>query len=515
MKANHYVAFNSIIMNVKTFIVIIIFFLSSRFLMQALGIEGFGLYSLIIGITVTLEFIFAGLTSTTSRYTILAIAKNDLEYSREVFNTINVANRTILIWFLVILEIFGMIMIMYVLKMPDGKLITSIVIFQLMVLDNYYRIKVIPHNSLLLAKENFLFINGVAIIVALLRLIFILLLFIVPFDKLIFYAIIMFSLSFASREITIRFVFKRYAEAYLNEKKYYNQSLQKEVLSFLKYSWIGQMSAIIKKQGANFLLNIFSGGVILNAAYATASQVASISDVAISPVTGAILPQALKSYSAGNHTRFQNLTLFNSKLAITISWIFMIPLLLESNFVLNIWLKDVPLYTSEFLILILLDEMIRQLTNGLSISSIIAEKIKRIYMWTTIIQSFAFISIFILLKMGFQFWYIFYINIGISVIFMLINLIFAHNYIGINIYHFFIRIIFPTLIIGGITICLMMLLKHFLLLNSSFNSLVIIALSFLFSLTLFLFLLFNKDEKNKIKNIAIEILLKFKAHVNI
>lgn len=513
MNENQYVAFNSIIMNIKTFIIIIISFLSSRYLLQALGVEGFGLYSLIVGVTATLEFIISGITSTTSRYTIMAICKNNLEYSREVFNTIIKANKKILKWFLIVLEVFGMVMILFVLKVPKGFLMTSIIIYQIMVWDTYFKINIIPYNSVLIAKENFLFINAVAILVALIRLGFILLLFYIPSNKVIVYVFLMFILSYFSRFISKKITVNRYNEAYFDRRKYYNHSLEKEILSFLKYSWIGQMASIIKKQGANFLINIFSGGVIYNATYAAANQLASVSDMAFSPLSQTIMPQALKSYSSNNFARFQNLTYFNSKLAIMLSWIFIIPFLLESDFILNIWLKEVPRYTSEILTLVLIDEMIRQLTNGLGISSIIADKIKNIYLLNTILQSVAIFVSIVFLLIGFQFWIIFEINIANTIIFTFINLIFAHKYVKIDFYNYVKNIVVPSLLIGGISIGLLLFFKFQLSTSNAIASLGILTMSFTITFLLFVFFLFNKEERSKILKIKKEILIKIRSNV--
>ena len=128
-------------------------------MLEALGVDGFGLYSLVLGISITLEFIFSGLTTTTSRYTSMAIGKNDLIESRKVFNTVNVVNRKIMIVFLLVLELFGMVMLFYVLKIPNEQFNTAIIIFQILVADSYFKIKIIPYNALLTAKENFLFIE--------------------------------------------------------------------------------------------------------------------------------------------------------------------------------------------------------------------------------------------------------------------------------------------------------------------------------------------------------------------
>lgn len=515
MKANQYVVFNAITMNLKTILIILISFLSSRFLLQALGVEGFGLYSLIVGISATLEFVCSGISSTTSRYTILALGKHSLEYSREVFNTLSRANNKLIIWFLAILEVFGMIMILYVLDLPRAKIITSIVIFQIMVLDTYYKFKVIPYNSVLLAKENFLFINVLAIIVALLRLGFIGLLFIVPYNRIIIYATIMFFLSYLSRLITKRFTTNRYPEAHLDEMKYFNISLQNEVFSFLRFSWIGQVAPIIKRQGTGFLLNLFSGGVIYNASYSAAVQVASLSDMAFSPIAGTILPQTLKGYSEGNVSRFKNLTFFNAKLSILFSWIFIIPLLLEPDYILNLWLKEVPPHTSEFLSLVLLDELIRQVTNGLSMSSVAHVRVKRVYLLTASIQSVAFIALLVLLKIGFQFWTIFYFNIGVSVILMIINLFFAHKYIDINLSIFVSKVILPSFLIGGITIAVMLYLRTRIFTSNINTPLGIMILSFIISTVLFIIFLLNREEKRKVMILTKELAFNVRLHKGI
>lgn len=494
-------------MNVKTFIVIIIFFLSSRYLLMALGVEGFGLYNLVVGVSVTLEFIFSGLTSTTSRYTSMSVGKGDLVRSRQVFNTVNSANNKILIWFMLILEIFGLVMLYFVLKIPADYFKTALIIFQVMVLDSYFKMKVIPYNALLTAKENFLFINLVAIAVAILRLGGILLLLIYPFDRVIVYSLLIFILSYLSRAYTMQYCKKKYDEAYLDKINYYDKALEKDVFSFLKYSWIGQLSSIVKKQGANFLLNISSGGVALNAAYAAAGQVTAVSDMAVSPVSAAMQPQIIKSYSVGNHDRFMNLTFLNSKLAVFLSGIFILPLLFGADFILNLWLKNVPEFTGEIMILILIDEFIRQLTNGLSFSAIVKTEVKKIFLTTAVVQSIAFIISFLMLKIGFSFWVIFFVHIVVSLLVMVINILFVHFNLNIKSLLYSKKVILPSigvaLFLGGIYHLLFDIVKHI-------YPLYVMGVVFVITAVLLFIFLFDSVEKIKIKTVAFDTITKLR-----
>ena len=161
-------------MQAKTAITIVVSFLTSRYVLQLLGVDGYGLYYLIAGVTATFEFLCSAMISTTSRYFTLAQAGEDLKHANTVFNTIRANNQKLIYIILLIIEVFGLIMLFFVLSIPEGKMLTSIIIFHIMIIDTYYKLKVIPYNALLTAKENFLFINIVSVSQTLAKLVFVL-----------------------------------------------------------------------------------------------------------------------------------------------------------------------------------------------------------------------------------------------------------------------------------------------------------------------------------------------------
>ena len=507
MEKNQYILFNTIIMNIKTLIIIVLSFITSRYTLKLLGVEGYGLYFLIAGLTATFEFLCSAMASTTSRYFILAEGKKDFNNSNILFNTLHFIYKKTTTIILLIIEVFGIIMLFTFLKIPEGKVVTSIIIFQIMVFDTYYKLKVIPYNSLLIAKENFVFINLVSIGQSILKLGLVLFLFLIPTQRIFLYTASIFILSYFARFYTQKFVSRRYFESFLDKTKV-DFSIKKDIISFLKYTWIGQLAGIIQTQGTNFLLNIFSRGVIYNATFAVARQVTSVSDMAFTPISQTIMPQTLKSYSEQNYSRFQNLTIFNSKLGIMLSWLVIIPLFVEIDFVFNIWLEEVPPCATYVARVILISEMIKQLYNGLSMSCVVSDKVKRIYLFQTIIRIVVFMSITLLLYfIHFIPLYIFYVDILVNIVYLFLYLQFVKR-LGIKIGNFVKKVLIPCCIGGVVSIVLALKIQSFIFFGFISHLLFVIGIV-LVLLFFFIFFVLSKEECTKIKNIIVTVIIKF------
>lgn len=502
MNKNHLIVFNSIVMQAKTVITIVVSFLTSRYVLDLLGVESYGLYYLIAGVTATFEFLCSAMVSTTSRYFTLAQAGDDLDRANTVFNTIRINNQKLIYIILLIIEAFGMMMILFVLKIPEGKLWTGIAIFQIMIVDTFFKLKVIPYNALLTAKENFLFINIISVSQTIAKLLFVLALFLIPYDyRLIPYALAILTISFAARLITRRYVSKKYQEARVNKDKI-DLELKSDVFSFLKYSWVGQLSNIIRGQGTNFLLNIFTGTVTINAAYGVSKRITGVTDMAFTPIADTILPQTLKSYSEKNYTRFEKLTFFNSKIGVILSWIIIIPLFIEADFVLDVWLKDVPENSVLITRLILIAELLRQLYNGLSMSFLVSDKIKKIYVLQTVIRAVSFlVLVAVLLVDRSNVFIVFVFDIVVTIIYLVVYLFCMKEYTGIIASKYLARVILPSG--GGAALMFLMLYLKDLFCVSFITNLIYSVFIFVLVTAYFYVCLFTKEEKTDAKNILL------------
>lgn len=488
-------------MNVKTILIIVLSFVTSRYVLALLGVDGYGLYYLVAGITATFDFFCSSMTGTTSRYTTLAEGKKDLEHSNMMFNTIRSNNDRLIYIIIGAIELFGVIMFLWVLKIPKDQIMMAVVIFQMMVIDTFFKFKIIPYNALLIAKENFLFPNLILIAQSVLKLALVFLLFLVSDQyRLIGYSLSVLLLSIIARSYTKTYVSKRFKEsAICNEKV--NNELKKEVFSFMKYSWVGQLGSVIKTQGTNFVLNIMTGMTTINAAYGVSRQISSVSDMAFTPISQTILPQTIKSYSSNEISRFRTLTLFNSKLSICLSWVVIIPLFVCVDFVFGLWLKETPDFAVQITKLILLSEMVRQMYNGLSMSCVVSDKIKKIYTLQPIIQSIAFIvAVVIMILDKSKLMTMFYVDIAVNVFYLLIYVIFSEKYIGISKRFYLLRIVLVSTAIGISCIVLFRLFYNTINNNSFYIILSIVACVTVVAVCLYLFL-FNSEERKRMVSI--------------
>lgn len=500
-EGNKLLLFNTVILNIKTIIVLVLSFLTSRYVIASLGVDGYGLFYLIAGVTGTFDFLCSSLLATTSRFTILAEGKHDSSFSNTVFNTLKKSNLRIIIWILVVLETVGVFLLLVVLNIPSGLKLTSFVVYQVMVVDTYFKMIVMPYNSILIAKENYLIINLVIVGQSILKLIFVLLLFLLPINiRLIVYTISIMFVSLMGRSYTIYYVEKHYSEA-KNDKTKYDKTLAVEMFSYLKFSWIGSVASIVKSQGSNLLFNIFTGLTTFNAAYGVSKQITGISDMVFGTTAQAFMPQTIKSYSENNIDRFKKMSLFNGKLAIMLSYIVLIPLFIEIDFVFGIWLVETPKYAVTMTRIIIISEMFRQSYNGITMSTVVNDKVKKLFLYQTVIQViiFAFTILFLLFNQN-DIFLVLYSDLIVSALFLVLNLLYNQVVLNIKIADYLMKTILPT---ATIVILYFYTCLKFISISQTnvIENIILIFCIVITLIILFYYVLFNSDERRVFKQI--------------
>lgn len=195
-----------------------------------------------------------------------------------------------------------------------------------------------------------------------------------PLDKLIFYAILMCALS-----VLIRMIYGFYCKRHFNECSYHfrwDKGLLGQMFKFAGWNFFGAGSALLMTQGVNMLMNMFFG-VTINAARGVANQVDSTVQQFVNNFTTAINPQITKSYASEDLPYMHKLVCIGSKYSFFLTWFFALPLLLEADIVLKIWLKTVPAYAPVFLRLTLCISLISVVSNTLVTSMLATGNIKR------------------------------------------------------------------------------------------------------------------------------------------
>lgn len=140
--------------------------------------------------------------------------------------------------------------------------------------------------------------------------------------------------------------------------------------------FLGAGSGVLMTQGVNILMNLFFT-VAVNAARGVATQIEGVVMSFVNNFTTAINPQITKSYASGDREYLFQLIHRGSKYSFFLVLFFALPILLETETILTLWLGLVPVYTSQFVRLSLLVALLSVISNTLVTSMLATGNIKK------------------------------------------------------------------------------------------------------------------------------------------
>ena len=165
-------------------------------------------------------------------------------------------------------------------------------------------------------------------------------------DKLIMYSIFYLIVGQIYNIIIYTYSRFKFPESRFNAK-YVNPSLRKEMLSFSGWGVLGSMANMGSGQGISIILNIFFNTTV-NAARGIASTVSGQINSFISNYQMASCPQIVKLFASGDTQGMYRLVNNTSKYSAFLFILLAIPIFLEIDYILYLWLGQVPDYTSYF-----------------------------------------------------------------------------------------------------------------------------------------------------------------------
>ena len=362
MEGNKKIAINTVFLYTKFIITTILSLLISRLVLQALGESDYGLYAVVGGIVAMLNTLGATMTSTSYRYISVEIGKGKDGNINKIYNTILVVHIAFALTLVLLGETIGVFYINNYLNIDPAKLSDALFILHLSLLTTAFSVISFPMNGLIMAREKFLFTSVVEIINALLKTVFVFVLIYYEGNKLRFY-----SISLAVIQFTTPLIYQIYCR--IKEPKVvkwnFNKNLNdyKQLFSFTFWIFLGAIALIGKIQGCVLIINFFFG-TILNAAYGLATQVNHAVINFTSTLRQAAIPQIMKSHGKGDENRSLSLVYYISKYSFLSMNIVAIPIIININYILHLWLDKAPEYTNIFICLMLVNGMISNLGAG-------------------------------------------------------------------------------------------------------------------------------------------------------
>lgn len=475
---------------------------TSRVVLNILGASDYGTYNVVGGVVAMLGFFNMAMTSATQRFFSFEIGSGNNEKLRDTFSASVNIHLGIAILILILAETAGLWFINYRLNIPQDRMNAVNWLYQFTILTFMVSIMRVPYNALMIAREQMKIYALLSLVEVILKLAIVYILLVFTFDKLKLYAILVFFVTFLVSLFYRLYCINKYPESKF--RFFYDKDLYSSLLSFSGWSLFGNLSAVARGQGSNMLLNIFFG-TLINAAYGISSQVTSSIKQFVSSFQTALNPQIVKTFAQGDLAQHRKLIFQGSKLSYFLLFIIICPVWMNIDFVLELWLKNPPEYTSVFVRLALINMLIDTIAGPLAISAQSTGKIK----WYQII-----VGLFILLDLPLTYYilytfhkpeYSYYVTICITFLSIIIRLIFLRGMVSLHLSDFFKKVFIRLILVTAFSVAFIYGYERFISLNNKFIELIVSSF-FISIVNLFLIgvIGFEVSERNSLKNLLLK-----------
>ena len=470
---------------------------TSRVVLNTLGVEDYGTFNVVGGAVIMFGFFNGAMASATQRFLTFDIGRKDHVQLRKTFNATQIIHICIALLIIILVETIGLWFVNNKLNLPEGRMEAARWVFHFSLFSFIVTVIQAPYNALIIARERMSVFAYISIFDVSLKLIIVFMLTWVSFDKLKLYGILIFVVSFI-----VAAIYRIYTRTHFEETKFLivkDKPLYNTLISYSAWNLFGAISLVVKTQGVSIMLNIFFGTVI-NAAQGIANQVSGTVASFVSNFQMASNPQIIKSYAAGDKEYMTNLVIRTSKFSFFLLFILTLPIILEIDYILNLWLKLIPDYTAIFAILILINALIDTVSGPLMAAVAATGKI-RVYQLVIGGLSMLILPVsYLFFKFGYPPESTFIVSISIAVVAFVFRLLFTKKHIP----EFSIRQFIQEILIRNIPVILISVFIPWLVISNmhiGFTRLIIVILTSLSISTITIYSIgLKRNEKSFAKN---------------
>lgn len=493
--SNRQIAKNSLFLYIRTAITMVIALYSSRVILKELGVENYGIYNVVGGVIALMSSLSATMAAATQRYITFAIGKKDNNYLRRIFSTSLRIHIYLALAILLIAETVGMWFFTNKINIPEGRSFAADIVFQFSLIGFLFNTITIPFEAAVIANEKFKFYATIDILRSILKLGLVICISFLPYDSLIIYGCIELTIVLFYRGMFIVFTKRNYKElSYTKEK---DKDLYSEIIRFTGWNFMGTVSSVFYTQGSSILLNIYYG-VLLNAAMGVSNQVRGIVNTFITNFTMAVNPQITKSYAKNDFSRANDLMFLGSKISASLLFIISIPIIFNLDYILGLWLVEVPEYTSGFILISLLALLVGTFTIPFNCLMFATGNIKYYQISCVAINLAGILSLYYCFGYELGPFVIFYILIAQSILKIVVLLFMSKRATQFPVSAYIWKVLFRVLIICIIIACSLYFKEYYL---PEVNSWIFLAESILcvvVTLLIVIYFILNRTERNAV-----------------
>lgn len=369
ISSNRTIAKNTLLLYLRMAFTMIVSLYTSRVILSVLGVVDDGIYSIVGGTVSMFMFLNGALSGATSRFLTFELGRENKDKLKKTFSAALLVHYILAVVIFVLLETIGLWLLNHKLIIPEERMYAARVVFQLSVISTLLSVTQVPYTASIISHEKMGAFAYMSILEAVLKLLICYLLQVSHFDKLITYGILILVVRTIIRMLYRIYCIRKFEECHLSLVR--DRSLIKPILSFSSWDLLGNLSVTARDQGVDVIMNMFFGPAI-NSAAGKAGVVCNAINGFSNNFLTAIRPPIVKSYSIGNIRKMEELMIDASKYAYSLLILLSVPFFFESQFVINLWLKNPPEYAALFcvvdLIMVLIISLFRPLTYAIHAS---------------------------------------------------------------------------------------------------------------------------------------------------
>lgn len=455
------IAKNTLMLYVRMLFGMLVSLYTSRVILEALGVEDYGIYNVVGGFVTMFSLLTGALSHSTGRFLTFELGKNNMDGLRKYFSTSLLIHIVLACIILIVAETIGLWFLNAKMTIPSNRIYAANWVYHCSVISFMISLIGIPYNASIVSHEHMNMYAYIGIFDIILRLLIVLLMAYLPytFDRLIVYAVLLVLAFLFVQSVYALYCCRNFKECRTHPVLY--KSCWKKMWNFTGWNFIGGTALVLKDQGVNILLNLFYGP-ILNTVRGLSITVSNAVNSFAGNFMAAINPQIIKSYASNDYEYMFQLMEKGTRFSFYIIWILTLPILLETDFILTLWLKNVPDHTVNFVRLILVVSLIDVLSNTIITAQTATGKIRNYQLVVGGMLLTNFPISYALLKLGFQPECIMFVAIFVSICCLFLRLLILRNSINLSIIWFCRRICKNVFFVVLVSIIIPSLIYYFM-----------------------------------------------------
>jgi O-antigen/teichoic acid export membrane protein len=471
---NKRIAKNTLLLYFRMLLMMFVTLFTSRVVLDKLGVTDYGIYNVVGGVVAMLGFLNSSMSNAVQRYLSFEIGKNNEAGVNRIFNVSLFAHAGIAVFVFVVMEIVGVWYLNTHMNIPAERMDAANWVLQCSIFTTLFTIVQVPYNAIIISKEQMGIYAYISILEVVLKLLVVYMLAIGNFDKLKLYSVLIMVVTIGIMMIYRFYCTRKYKEAKFKFIKDWN--LLKQIVGFASWNMLGELAWVFTGQGVNIILNSFFGPVV-NAARGLAEQVNGAVNRFVANFQTAVNPQLIKNYASDQLGEMKTLLFRSTRFSYYLLLALSLPIILKMDFILHLWLKEVPDYTTGFCQLVLVSSLVSTLSNLLAQ---VARAYGKIRNYQIIVSIFLFLNFplsYIVLKFGGSPLSTMFVNIGINAMLLFVRLRLTNRMIQMTYGSFIRNVLFPVIIVTAVALVIPLTI-YFMLDNSIISFIIVCLVSF-------------------------------------